>query len=62
LPINGLGGLGPSQAAFVVAVTHAGIAWNDAVVAALALYLVTLAGAVLFGGTLTGLHGRAQPG
>jgi hypothetical protein len=43
-------------------VTHAGIAWNDAVVAALALYLVTLAGAVLFGGTLTGLHGRAQPG
>lgn len=51
LPINGIGGLGPSQAAFVAAVTRAGVSWNEAVIAALALYLVTLAGAVLLGGT-----------
>jgi len=62
LPINGIAGLGPAQAAFVAAVTRAGVAWNEAVVAALALYLVTLSGAVLFGGTLTGLPGRPQPG
>lgn len=60
LPINGIGGLGPAQAAFVAAVTRAGVSWNEAVVAALALYLVTLAGAVLFGGTMTGFRGRPQ--
>lgn len=58
LPINGIGGLGPSQAAFVAAVTRAGVSWNEAVVAALALYLVTLAGAVFFGGTMTGFRSR----
>jgi hypothetical protein len=61
LPINGIGGLGPSQAAFVAAVTRAGVSWNQAVVAALALYLVTLAGAVFFGGTMTGFRSRPQP-
>jgi len=61
LPINGIGGLGPAQAAFVAAVTRAGVSWNEAVVAALALYLVTLAGAVLFGGTMTGFRRRPQP-
>ena len=61
LPINGIGGLGPSQAAFVAAVTRAGVSWNEAVVAALALYLVTLAGAVFFGGTMTGFRSRPQP-
>jgi hypothetical protein len=61
LPINGIGGLGPSQAAFVAAVTRVGVPWNEAVVAALALYLVTLTGAVLFGGTLTGFFRRPQP-
>jgi hypothetical protein len=61
LPINGIGGLGPSQAAFVAAVTRAGVSWNEAVVAALALYFVTLAGAVFFGGTMTGFRSRPQP-
>ncbi len=50
LPINGIGGLGPSQAAWVAAVSQAGIAWNDAVVSAFALYAVTLGSALLFGG------------
>ncbi len=50
LPINGIGGLGASQAAWVAAVTRAGVPWNEAVVGALALYVVTLASALLFGG------------
>lgn len=50
LPSNGIGGLGASQAAWLAAVTRAGVSWNEAVVGALALYVVTLASALLFGG------------
>jgi uncharacterized membrane protein YbhN (UPF0104 family) len=50
LPINGIGGLGPAQAAWVVAVSQTGVAWGDAVISAFALHAVTLLGAVLFGG------------
>jgi hypothetical protein len=50
LPVNGIGGVGASQAAWVFVVSRAGIAWNDAVISAFALYAVTLAGALLFGG------------
>jgi hypothetical protein len=57
LPVNGIGGFGPSQAAWVAAVTQAGINWEDAVVSALALYGVTLVGALLFG-ALAFLTGR----
>lgn len=49
LPINGLAGLGPAQAAWVAAVTRAGVPWEDAVVSALLLHAVVLVGAVLFG-------------
>jgi uncharacterized membrane protein YbhN (UPF0104 family) len=50
LPVNGIGGLGASQAAWVFAVSRAGVPWNDAVISAFALYGVTLAGALIFGG------------
>lgn len=50
LPINGVGGLGASQAAWAVLVNQAGIGWTDAVVSAFAVYAATLAGALLFGG------------
>ncbi len=53
LPVNGIGGLGASQAAWALAVSHAGVPWSDAVVSALALYAVTLGGALLFGGLAT---------
>jgi hypothetical protein len=50
LPVNGIGGLGASQAAWAFAVNWAGVPWEDAVISAFALYAVTLAGALLFGG------------
>jgi hypothetical protein len=50
LPINGIAGLGPSQAAWVAAVTQAGVPFDEAVIGAFALYAVTLASALLFGG------------
>jgi hypothetical protein len=50
LPVNGIVGLGASQAAWVAVVSKAGIPWTDAVLSALAVYAVTLASAVLFGG------------
>jgi hypothetical protein len=53
LPINGVGGLGPAQAAWAVAVNQAGVPWENAVISAFALYAVTLVGAVLFGGLAT---------
>jgi len=64
LPINGIGGLGVSQAAWVAAVTRAGVPWNEAVVGALALYVVTLASALLFGGiaVAAGRSGGAAEG
>jgi uncharacterized membrane protein YbhN (UPF0104 family) len=49
LPVNGIAGIGPSQAAWVAAVTRAGVPWDDAVVSALALHAVVLANALLCG-------------
>jgi hypothetical protein len=49
LPVNGIGGLGPAQAAWVAAVSLADVSWTDAVISALALYAVTFSGAILFG-------------
>jgi Lysylphosphatidylglycerol synthase TM region len=57
LPINGIAGLGPSQAAWVGAVSQAGVPWEDAVVSALTLYSISLASALLFGGVAM-LRGR----
>jgi hypothetical protein len=59
LPVNGIGGLGASQAAWVFAVSRAGAPWDDAVISAFALYAVTLAGALTFGGlaTISGASG-----
>ncbi|WP_394888637.1 lysylphosphatidylglycerol synthase transmembrane domain-containing protein [Mesorhizobium sp. AaZ16] len=53
LPVNGIAGLGPSQAAWVLAVTRTGVPWESAVVSAMALYAVTLCGAIIFGGIAT---------
>jgi uncharacterized membrane protein YbhN (UPF0104 family) len=53
LPVNGIGGLGASQAAWVLAVSRAGVPWSDAVISAFALYAVTLTGAMIFGGLAT---------
>ena len=50
LPVNGLAGLGPAQAAWVFAVTGAGVPWRDAAVTALGVHAVSLASALLFGG------------
>jgi uncharacterized membrane protein YbhN (UPF0104 family) len=49
LPINGIAGIGPSQAAWVAATTWAGVPWDDAVVSALALHAVVLSNALLCG-------------
>jgi hypothetical protein len=59
LPINGIAGLGPAQAAWVAALSQAGVPWPDALVSALALYAVVLASALLFGGIA--MIGRRQP-
>jgi len=50
LPINGIAGLGPAQAAWVLATTWAGVPRQDAIVSALALHAVVLSNALLFGG------------
>ena len=50
LPINGIAGLGPAQAAWVLAVSHAGVGWDEAVITALTVYAVVLSSALLYGG------------
>lgn len=50
LPVNGIAGFGPAQAAWVVAVTETGVPWRDAAVTALGVHAVSLASALLFGG------------
>src|SRR5262245_21103540 len=65
LPINGLAGLGPAQAAWVLATTWAGVPRADAIVSALALHAVVLGNALLLGGLALGCglgRGRALPG
>jgi hypothetical protein len=53
LPVNGIAGIGPAQAAWVAAVTQAGVPWNDAVLSALALHAVVLVNALLLGALAT---------
>ena len=65
LPVNGLAGLGPAQAAWVLATTWAGVPRADAIVSALALHAVVLGNALLLGGLTFGCglgRGRALPG
>lgn len=50
LPVNGIAGFGPAQAAWVFAVTGAGVPWRDAAVTALGVHTISLASALLFGG------------
>jgi hypothetical protein len=50
LPINGIAGIGPTQAAWVAATVQAGVPWDDAVISALALHAVVLVNAVALGG------------
>ncbi|HEU4380641.1 MAG TPA: lysylphosphatidylglycerol synthase transmembrane domain-containing protein [Hyphomicrobiaceae bacterium] len=50
LPINGIAGIGPTQAAWVVATVQVGVPWDDAVVSALALHAVVLVNAIVLGG------------
>jgi hypothetical protein len=50
LPINGIAGIGPTQAAWVAATVQAGVPWDDAVVSALALHAVVLVNAAVLGG------------
>jgi hypothetical protein len=49
LPVNGLAGVGPAPAAWAAAVAATGIDWSSAVVAALTMHAVAVAGALLFG-------------
>ena len=59
LPVNGIAGLGPSQAAWVAAVIQTGASLEDAVAGALAVYIVTLAGALIFGAVAFAVSWRA---
>lgn len=49
LPVNGIAGIGPAQAAWVGATTRAGVPWDDAVVSALTLHAVVLTNALVLG-------------
>jgi uncharacterized membrane protein YbhN (UPF0104 family) len=62
LPVNGIAGIGPAQAAWVAATTWAGVPWDDAVVSALALHAVVLTSALLLGAvaTATGFGRRPE--
>ena len=65
LPVNGIAGLGPAQAAWVLATTWAGVPRDDAIVSALALHAVVLGNALLLGGLALGCglgRGRPLPG
>jgi hypothetical protein len=62
LPINGIAGLGPPQAAWVAATTWAGVPWDDAVVSALALHAVVVANAIVCGGMAMVGGGRQERG
>jgi hypothetical protein len=63
LPINGIAGIGPAQAAWVAATTWAGVPWDDAIASALALHAVVLVNAVALGGLATAFGGsRKQSG
>jgi hypothetical protein len=53
LPVNGIAGIGPAQAAWVAATTRAGVPWDDAVIGALALHAVVLTNALFFGALAT---------
>jgi Lysylphosphatidylglycerol synthase TM region len=53
LPVNGIAGIGPAQAAWVAATTQVGVPWGDAVVSALALHAVVLTNALVFGAIAT---------
>ena len=53
LPINGIAGVGPAQAAWVVATMRAGIPFDDAVLSALALHAVVLTNAIALGALAT---------
>jgi uncharacterized membrane protein YbhN (UPF0104 family) len=55
LPINGLVGLGPAQAAFVAATTAAGQPFAEAAIAALALHAAAVIAALGFGGVATAI-------
>ncbi len=65
LPVNGIAGLGASQAAWVFMVSKAGIPWTEAVLSAFAVYAVTLAGALVFGAAAwllpSASHDRSRP-
>ena len=63
LPVNGIAGIGPAQAAWVAATTWAGVPWDDAVISApLALHAVVLTSALVLGAvaTMTGLGRTAE--
>jgi Lysylphosphatidylglycerol synthase TM region len=59
LPVNGIAGLGPAQAAWVLATIWAGVPGDAAVVSALALHAVVLLNALILGGLASaGILGR----
>jgi len=60
LPINGVAGIGPSQAAWVAATTRAGVPWDDAVISALALHAVVLSNALVCGALAMATSRRPQ--
>jgi hypothetical protein len=62
LPVNGIAGIGPAQAAWVAATTHIGVPWDDAVVSSLALHAVVLMNAVVLGAlaSIPDLAGRRR--
>jgi hypothetical protein len=61
LPINGLAGLGPAQAAWAAAVSQTSIGWSEALATAFAVHAAALCGALLFGGAAFLTGGRGAP-
>ena len=50
LPITGIAGLGPAQAAWATALNLAGTGWDTAIATALAGHAIVLTGALVLGG------------
>lgn len=61
LPVNGIVGLGPAQAAWVAAATAVGQPFAEAAIDALALHAAAVIAALGFGGVATAIPARTRP-
>ena len=61
IPVNGLAGLGPPQAAWATVLHLTGVAWEPAIVTALICHGVLLSGALIVAATTFVLPGWRPP-